>query len=103
MRPATARTVNGPQQVELFGRWLDGTHTTFRQRGEAAHRLRLRFLAASLHALGPKPLIHLFEDLERGADLRGQLEDYAALRPIPSGLIAAINSGRAILVKGGSR
>jgi hypothetical protein len=76
-RPATARPVNGPQNVERFGRQLDETNTTFRQRGEAANRLRLQFLAARLHALGP--LFHFLGEIEAGADVRGTLEEYAAL------------------------
>jgi hypothetical protein len=39
----------------------------------------LRYLAERLHALGPKPLFHFHDEVERGADLRGSLEDYAAL------------------------
>ena len=57
-RPATARPVNGPQKVERFGRQLDRTNTTIRQRGEAANRLRHQILAASLHALGA-PSLHV--------------------------------------------
>jgi len=42
-------------------------------------KTRLRYLATRLHALGPKPLLHFLDELERGADLRGSLEEYAAL------------------------
>lgn len=36
-------------------------------------------LAARLHDLGPKPLFHFLDEVERGADLRSHLERYAAL------------------------
>jgi hypothetical protein len=42
-------------------------------------RVRLQFLAAGLHSLGPKPLFHFLDEVERGADLRSHLERYAAL------------------------
>jgi hypothetical protein len=41
--------------------------------------LRLQYLSKPLHALGPKPLFHFLEELERGADLRASLEEYAVL------------------------
>jgi len=50
----------------------------------SASRLRLQRLAERLHALGPKPLFHFLDELERGADLRGSLEEYASL---PSDLV----------------
>ncbi|HXN88908.1 MAG TPA: hypothetical protein VN890_06100 [Methylocella sp.] len=40
---------------------------------------RLKYLALRLHALGPKPPSHFFNEVERGADLRAHLERYAAL------------------------
>jgi hypothetical protein len=43
---------------------------------------RLRRLARSTHALGERPLFELFKELERGADLRDELEQYAALAPL---------------------
>jgi hypothetical protein len=48
--------------------------------------VRLRHLARKLHALGPKPLFHFLDEVERGADLRVTLETYAAL---PADLIPA--------------
>jgi hypothetical protein len=45
----------------------------------SASRLRLQRLAERLHALGPKPLFHFLDELERGADLRTHLEAYAKL------------------------
>ena len=41
--------------------------------------VRLRFLAARLHALGPKPLYYFLREIERGAELRQHLEGYARL------------------------
>jgi hypothetical protein len=46
---------------------------------QAQSSLRLKFLANRLHALGPQPLFHFLDDVERGADLRSHLERYAAL------------------------
>jgi len=46
----------------------------------------LKFLARRLHALGEAPLFHLLKQLERGAELRPLLEQYAAL---PADLIRA--------------
>ncbi len=40
---------------------------------------RLRHLARHLHSLGPKPLYHFLDEVERGADLRRHLEEYAKL------------------------
>jgi hypothetical protein len=42
-------------------------------------RVRLQHLAKRLHALGPKPLFHFLDELERSADLHDLLEEYAAL------------------------
>jgi hypothetical protein len=47
----------------------------------AASQARLRHLNGRVHALGVPVLYHLFSDLERGADLRPTLEDYASLNP----------------------
>jgi hypothetical protein len=49
-------------------------------------RLRLKFLASRLHALGPKPLAHFLDEVERVVALRPTLEEYAAL---PADLIRA--------------
>jgi hypothetical protein len=46
---------------------------------QAQSRLCLRFLASRLHSLGPKPLFHFLDEVERGADPRSHLERYAAL------------------------
>jgi hypothetical protein len=57
----------------------------------AANRLRLQLLARRLHALGPKPLFHFLDEVERGADLRSHLERYAAL---PADFIRAYGGDR---------
>jgi hypothetical protein len=54
-------------------------------------RARLRFLAARLHALGPRPLYHFLREVEGGASLRSHLERYAAL---PAGFILANGGDR---------
>jgi len=43
---------------------------------------RLRFLAGSIHKLGPRPLFELLSELADGADLRSVLERYAKLEPL---------------------
>lgn len=63
-------------------------------------RTRLQYLARRLHALGPKPLFHFLDEVERGAPLRAHLETYAEL---PADFIKA-NGGdqfmpRAFLVR----
>jgi len=40
---------------------------------------RLKYLAARLHKLGPKPLFYFLRELERGADLWQLLKIYADL------------------------
>jgi hypothetical protein len=45
----------------------------------AQNSLRLTFLASRLHSLGPKPLFHFLDEVERSADSRSHLERYAAL------------------------
>ena len=53
--------------------------------------LRLQRLGEALHALGPKPLFHFLSELERGADLRLSLEEYATL---PGDLIRQYHGDR---------
>ncbi len=48
-------------------------------RGPAADRTRLQFLIRQLHRLGERPLYHFIDEVERGHDLRPQLERYASL------------------------
>jgi hypothetical protein len=49
--------------------------------GDIMHtpKARLRYLARRLHSLGPKPLFHFLDEVERGANLRAHLEKYAEL------------------------
>lgn len=54
----------------------------------AQAKTRLKYLAQRLHALGPKPLFHLLDEVERGAPLRAHLEEYARL---PVDLIRTFN------------
>jgi len=64
---------------------------------------RLKYLASRLHALGPKPLYHFLDEVERGAPLRAHLEEYASL---PADFIKA-NRGDEFLppftIEGGAR
>jgi hypothetical protein len=78
-RAAPAIAGSDPRIDERFGRRLDETNITSREHEEAANRLRFQFLTGRLHALGPAPLAHFLDELERGADLRQLLEIYAAL------------------------
>ncbi len=48
---------------------------------QSQNRLRLQFLAARLHDLGPKPLFYFLSEIERGAEIRSHLEKYAQLPP----------------------
>jgi hypothetical protein len=51
----------------------------FKPSPDANQAMRLKYLATRLHDLGPKPLWHFLQDIERGASLRPTLEAYAAL------------------------
>jgi hypothetical protein len=68
---------------------------------QAENNVRLRFLAARLHGLGPKPLYYFLREIEAGAGIRPHLERYAAL---PADFIAAYGGDRfeptASLVRG---
>jgi hypothetical protein len=58
------------------------------------NRVRLKYLARRLHALGERPLFHYLDEVERGYPLREHLEAYARLDP---GVVAALGgntSGR---------
>jgi len=70
-RPATARPVGEPLKSEHIGQ-----HREFK---DSKSRIRFQRLVRQLHALGPKPLFHFLDELDRGADLRATLETYAAL------------------------
>jgi hypothetical protein len=64
---------------------------------------RLEYLAKRLYALGPKPLFHFLDELERGAPLRRHLEEHESL---PADFIKA-NRGDEFLppltIEGGAR
>jgi hypothetical protein len=63
--------------VSLAGNDLENSRS--QRPPQAQSSLRLKFLASRLHALGPQPLFHFLDDVERGADLRSHLERYATL------------------------
>jgi len=48
---------------------------------DSARRIRLQYLASPLYVLGPRPLFHSLDEVERGADLRPHLECYAEIYP----------------------
>ncbi len=54
---------------------------------------RLRFLAARIHSLGPRPLYELLRELADGGDLEMILERYAQLAPL-AGFIAQLDGDR---------
>jgi hypothetical protein len=74
----------GPRKVS-FTR-IDSSEDNHPQPSSQVQKLRLQFLAGRLQALGPKPLFHFVDELERGAHMRRLLETYAAL---PAELIQA--------------
>ena len=53
--------------------------------------VRLRYLAARIHGLGPRPLYELLRQLDAGAELHPTLEAYARL---PAKFIAAHGGDR---------
>jgi hypothetical protein len=59
-------------------------------------RTRLQRLAQRLHALGPVPLFHFLDEVERGEELRSTLETYAEL---PADLIKAYHGDRFDLLR----
>jgi hypothetical protein len=61
--------------VSLMGNDLENSRS--QRPPQAQSSLRLKFLASRLHALGPQPLFHFLDEVERGADLRSQ--EYARL------------------------
>jgi hypothetical protein len=71
---------------------------------DAPADLRLRRLAAALHALGPRPLFEFLREVEAGADVRARLEVYARL---PAGFVRANGGDQfppvAFAVNGGLR
>lgn len=69
----------------------------------AGRRARLQYLARQLHALGPKPLYHFLDEIERGEDLRRHLERYAALPPDFIRINGGDQFGATLRVVGGRR
>jgi hypothetical protein len=51
---------------------------------------RLRYLASTIHRLGPRSFFELLRELADGADLFDALERYARLAPL-AGFIAGLN------------
>jgi hypothetical protein len=58
--------------------------------------IKLQSLAQRLHALGPVPLFHFLDEVERGEELRSTLETYAEL---PADLIKAYHGDRFDLLR----
>jgi hypothetical protein len=54
---------------------------------------RLRYLAAQIHKLGPRPFFELLREIRAGADVLRTLENYARLAPL-AGFIASLNGDR---------
>jgi hypothetical protein len=77
-RAAPAIAGNDPRINERLDGGSSSVSTTSPHDAEAANRTRLQFLAAR-HALGPAPLFHFLDEVERGADLRSHLEEYSQL------------------------
>ena len=74
-RGKPSRVTAGPLNSSLPG-GFDGHGIA---QPQAPSQARLRYLARRLHALGPKPLYHFLDEVERGAPLRPHLERYARL------------------------
>jgi hypothetical protein len=65
------------------------THTAQPRNTEA----RLRYLAAQIYKLGPRPLFELLREISAGADVLRTLENYALIVPL-AGFIASQNGDR---------
>ena len=65
---------------------------------------RARRLIEQVHQLGPAPLLHLLNDIDRGADLVPTLERYASL---PADFIRSLGGDRfpspLYIIRGGRR
>jgi len=64
-RAAPAIAGSDPRINERLDGGSSSVSTTSPHDAEAANRTRLRFLAARLHALGPKPMFHFLDELVR--------------------------------------
>ena len=69
----------GPWNSSLHCEPDDPENIQHRPARQAQNALRLRLLATRLYALGPKPLFHFLDEVERGANLRDYLEEYSRL------------------------
>jgi len=65
------------------------TRTALERNTEA----RLRYLAAQIHQLGPRPLFELLREIKAGADVLSALERYARLGPL-AGFISCLEGGQ---------
>lgn len=74
---AAARTGSGKHHKRLASD-LPGFNLSAPPR-QAQSRLRRQRLVERLHRLGPKPLSHFLDEVERGASIPDHLERYAAL------------------------
>jgi hypothetical protein len=77
-RPPTRQREGDPLETFSLGsdNFQGSKPTECAVQGEL-ERVRLRYLARRLHALGPAPLAHFLNELAHGADLRASLEEYA--------------------------
>jgi hypothetical protein len=67
-------------------------------------KLRLRYLAQRLRALGPRPLFHLLDEGECGYPLREHLDAYARLDPDVIAALGGIHfSPPVFVIEGGWR
>jgi hypothetical protein len=77
---AAARTGSGNDHhkrhaSDVSGNKLPATHA------QAQNRLRRQRLVEHLHRLGPSPLGHFLNEVERGASVAERLERYARIDP----------------------
>jgi len=74
---------NGPLDAHSLAACCNSPNTAVTPKNQAVkqarQRLRRQRLVERLHRLGPKPLFHFLNEVERGADLWPHLERYAVL------------------------
>jgi hypothetical protein len=70
---------------------LKGRQHASASRRTATARVRRQRLAEQVHELGPAPMLHLLEEIARGADLDERLERYAGL---PADFIRVLGGDR---------
>jgi hypothetical protein len=56
---------------------------------QARNKARFQLLVSKLHALGPYPFYHFFDEIERGADVRDRVHGF---RPASSRITGAMSS-----------